>query len=297
MLIRLYRKHLSPGLRKKIYKLFLGDALGVIRSRKTYINLWKYRIYYTFVEPKTEKEKALKTWTRAGRPSPYPYEWTKEYDYIMKETVHYDPMKSLYYVTHNNRKLYFRTGYDPHEIKAIYKNLLIEQDARCAHRYVGSYGELNGKLLFDTGAAEGIFTLDTIDYVDHAFLFECEEKWIEALDATFEPWKEKVTIIRKYVSDTDSGDYITLDTFCQSLPAKENIFLKMDIEGFEQKALNGCRQMLESAKDISGSVCIYHKQNDEKEIISFLRHYGYTTTVTPGYLYFTELRKAIVRFS
>ena len=84
--------------------------------------------------------------------------------------------------------------------EAAYKGLLIEQDRRSAHRYVGSYEELRGKTLLDIGAAEAIFTLDTIEYINHAYLFECDEAWVEALNATFTPWKDKITIVRKYVS-------------------------------------------------------------------------------------------------
>lgn len=84
--------------------------------------------------------------------------------------------------------------------EVAYRGLLIEQDKRSAHRYVDSYEELKGKTLLDIGAAEAIFTLDTIEYMDHAYLFECDESWIEALEVTFAPYKEKITIVRKYVS-------------------------------------------------------------------------------------------------
>lgn len=97
--------------------------------------------------------------------------------------------------------------------EVAYRGLLIEQDKRSAHRYVDSYEELKGKTLLDIGAAEAIFTLDTIEYIDHAYLFECDESWIEALEATFAPYKEKITIVRKYVSDVNDEDNITLDTF------------------------------------------------------------------------------------
>ena len=80
--------------------------------------------------------------------------------------------------------------------EAVYRGLLIEQDKRSAHRYVDSYEELKGKTLLDIGAAEAIFTLDTIECIDHAYLFECDESWIEALEATFAPYKEKITIVR-----------------------------------------------------------------------------------------------------
>ena len=78
-----------------------------------------------------------------------------------------------------------------------------------------SYEELKGETLLDIGAAEAVFTLDTIDYIDRAYLFECDEAWIEALEATFAPWNDKIMIVRKYVSDVDDDNNITLDTFFQ----------------------------------------------------------------------------------
>ena len=116
--------------------------------------------------------------------------------------------------------------------EVAYRGLLIEQDKRSAHRYVDSYEELKGKTLLDIGAAEAIFTLDTIEYIDHAYLFECDESWIKALEATFAPYKEKITIVRKYVSDVDEEDNITLDTFVREAGnLLDNVFLNVELDG------------------------------------------------------------------
>ena len=182
--------------------------------------------------------------------------------------------------------------------EVVYRGLLIEQDQRSAHRYVDSYEELKGKTLLDIGAAEGIFTLDTIDYIDHAYLFECDENWIEALEATFAPWKDKITIVRKYVSDVDDDSNITLDTFFQSkVRSIDNLFFKMDIEGYERKALKGAAHILGHGQLIGGSVCIYHLHDDKKVIESELKNFNLKTSIQPGYLYFEkEMRSAIIRF-
>ena len=162
--------------------------------------------------------------------------------------------------------------------EVAYRGLLIEQDKRSAHRYVDSYEELKGKTLLDIGAAEAIFTLDTIEYIDHAYLFECDESWIKALEATFAPYKEKITIVRKYVSDVDEEDNITLDTFF--------------------RALEGAVHILEHGRQVGGSVCIYHLHDDKKVIESELKKFNLKTSIQPGYLYFEkEMRSAIIRFS
>ena len=236
---------------------------------------------------------AYKAWGIAGN-SPYPYLWKKEYDEQDYE-VNVDHTNSLPYVVHNGKKLYFKRDMLAYA-EAAYRGLLIEQDKRSAHRYVDSYEELKGKTLLDIGAAEAIFTLDAIDYIEHAYLFECDESWIEALEATFAPYKEKITIVRKYVSDVDDENNIRLDTYFEGQNVN-HFFLKMDIEGYERKALNGAMFLFDTMEDISGSVCVYHLHDDVKVMRRYFEQVELKTSLQPGYLYFEkEMRPAIMRF-
>lgn len=183
------------------------------------------------------------------------------------------------------------------EVNFSYRGLCVEQGPRSAHRYVDSYDELDGKVLLDVGAAEAIFTLEVIERIRHAYVFECDPAWVEALEATFAPWRDKVTIVRQYVGDTDGDDSIRLDTFFADKPA-DNLFLKMDIEGSEQRALLGAEHLLATAPRLSGSVCLYHTHDAEQEITSMLHAHGLHTQITPGYMYFgNELRHGIARFT
>lgn len=160
-----------------------------------------------------------------------------------------------------------------------------------------NYRELEGKTLLDIGAAEGIFSLDTINFTSKVYLFECEEIWIEALSATFKPWKDKVCVINKYVSNTDHDENITLDSFLVGKD-DENLFLKMDIEGAEQSALRGAKRTLTIREDISMAVCTYHKKEDARVISNDLSAMGYDTTFTFGYLFWMNMmNKAILRAS
>ena len=153
-----------------------------------------------------------------------------------------------------------------------------------------------GKILLDIGAAEGIFTLNAIEQISHAYLFECDEEWIEALEATFAPWKEKITIVRKYVSDTDEGDYITLDRYFQETTSGKRFFLKMDIEGYERKALKGAQQLLKQA-DVSGAVCLYHRKDDKEVIQKICAENGFETSIRPNFLYIeNEMRPGVLNF-
>lgn len=118
------------------------------------------------------------------------------------------------------------------------------------------------------------------------------------MEATFAPYKEKITIVRKYVSDVDDEDNITLDTFFRDEGKSiDNLFLKMNIEGYERIALEGAVHILEHGRQIGGSVCIYHLHDDKKVIESELKKFNLKTSIQPGYLYFEkEMRSAIIRF-
>jgi hypothetical protein len=197
----------------------------------------------------------------------------------------------LPYIEHGDKKLYFPSQFSEGYIVVMYRGLLTEQDIEAPHRYVNSYEALKGKILLDIGAAEGIFALDTIEYVEKVYLFECEDLWLAPLQATFEPWKEKVEIVRKYVGDTDTEEYVTLDSFMEG-KERDNLHLKMDIEGAEQSALQGAKKLLTNGKRISFSVCTYHREEDAKVISSFFESLGYTYEFTKGLFY---MRKAICR--
>lgn len=294
MIVSLYRKFLPNKIRDFIYILFLGKVLWYCRNYKELIRGRWYYLYYSIITPQNDIQQALRAWGRRS-PTPYPYLWAKEYD-AQKYQVYIDDANKLPYTMHEGKKLYFRRDMT-FSVEGAYRCLLIEQDIRSAHRYVHSYEELKGKTLLDVGAAEAIFALSVIEYVNHVYLFECDEAWVEALNATFEPWKEKVTLVRKYVSDIDDENNITLDTYFKE-KSIANLFLKMDIEGYERKALQGATKLLTDGNNISGAVCIYHKRDDRKVIQEILDAKKLKTEIQPGFLYFeNEMRNAIVHFT
>lgn len=292
MIAKLYRKTIPVGLRNKIYELFLSRVLFFLRNFDVH---FKGTLLYFFgwMFPRTEKNKAYAFIGKHGITS-YPGEYSLKYKSIPIE-VFIDEQNHLPFVMHNEKRLYFPKKYSKEKVSINYRTLIIEQDIEAAHRYVVSYNELKDRILFDIGSAEGIFSLDTIELVKHVYLFECEDYWVDALKATFAPWKEKVTIIEKYVGDKNDEKFITID---ETMKGKElnHLFLKMDIEGAEQSALRGATNVMKNGKDVRLAVCVYHRDEDPSMIDSLLRSLGYQTEFTGGYLYWGgRLSKAVIR--
>jgi hypothetical protein len=292
MLTGLYRKYIPFNLRNKIYNAFLRNIL--IFKRNFTINIkCKFVFFFGWILPKTEVNKAYSFMGLHGLSS-IPYKFSLEYR--KKEiNVLIDNELKLPFVIHNNKRLYFPLSYSIAKIQKLYRSLIIEQDIYSPHRYVNSYNELKRRVLLDIGSAEGNFALDTIGFVDHAYLFECEEEWQAPLRATFSPWKEKVTIIKKYISDVSNETNVTIDEFLID-KSKDNLFIKMDIEGAEQSAIKGAMDTLKCGKNIHLAVCTYHRKDDPEIISKTLSSLGYTFEFTNGLIYWQKrLSKGVIR--
>jgi len=242
--------------------------------------------------PQTEKNQLYAFMGKYGL-SHIPYPFILEYK-KMPIPILWDEHLNLCFVNHNGKKLYF--PYISKEyITQSYKMLLMEQHILSPHQYLEDTNRLKGKTILDIGAAEGIFTLNVIEIVDHVYLFECEEIWINALIATFAPWKEKVTIVTKYVSDINDEKNVTIDQFLEG-KNKTNLFLKMDVEGYELAALKGAEKTIQEAKDIDFSICTYHKKVDSIQFKQFFEEHSIETEYSDGFVYHeNDFRKAIIR--
>jgi hypothetical protein len=97
------------------------------------------------------------------------------------------------YVLHENKKLFFPNDMNDFAIKINYAALLLEQSSFSPHRYeTDSFRVREGDIIADCGASEGIWALSSVEKAKKIYLFECEDKWIAALQKTFAPWKEKL---------------------------------------------------------------------------------------------------------
>jgi hypothetical protein len=232
--------------------------------------------------------------------SVFPYNFTKKYN-CNDIIVYTDAICRMKYIIQDNKRLYFKKGWSEKRIKKYYSSLLLEQDIDSPHRYENNiFNVNNGSIVVDAGVAEGNFALSIVEKVKKLYLFEADEKWIEALKVTFAPWKEKVEIICKYVSNNDEGMNTTLDTF---LKHQQIDFIKADIEGAEIALLKGSQNILSDNKKIIIVMATYHKQNDAVEIKNILDRNGFITEFSKGYMIYMHdktlckpyLRKGIIR--
>jgi hypothetical protein len=231
----------------------------------------------------------------------FPYSYTEQYN--SKEVVVYiDSEKKMPYTLQDGKRLYFKKKWNKEIIQKYYNGLLMEQDIASPHHYeTTEFYVANGDVVVDAGAAEGNFALSIVEKVKKIYLFEVDEEWIEVLKITFAPWKNKVTIINKYVSDNNIGNCITMDSFFE----QEQIdFIKADIEGAESQLLAGAKAILSRQTHTKIVLCTYHKCDDAAILNRMLIEQGFNTEFSKGYVIFLHeaynitppyLRRGLIR--
>lgn len=262
-----------------VYRLISEKHEMIMADRKDIKTVMKYAITeYWNKKEKTQEQAEILKWLDNHEVKMYPYEWMDAY---MQMDVKVERDGDWRYVLHKGKKMYFPKSYDENKIKQYYKFLIMEQDERSPHCYFSEkfvQGNEHFEVWMDVGGAEGILTLENIDMFERAYVIECEEDWIEALNKTFESY-DKVTIIGKIADTYTDESHIAL----KDLTGGKKCFVKMDVEGYEMNVLAGLdlKQMGDKSKLI---VCAYHHQNDEKEIGKYLTKNGVQFQHTKGYL-------------
>lgn len=287
MLSQLYRIILPLQFREYIYSAFLGN---ILRFKRNFPIHKKAFLANTFgMYKNTDPYETYKFIGQHGLRS-CPGNFSLKYDNLQIEVL-----RDKYpYVMHTGRKLYFPERFTNAQIQKLYKSLLVEQDIESAHRYSLNEEDYRDAIMFDIGAAEGILSLEKIDVLKEIYLVECEQEWVDALKITFEPYKEKVNIIFKYIDQNDSETSISLNTLGENLK-NEKIFLKMDVEGFEKNALLGGLNLLNN-NDCIAAVCTYHNPAHPQEIKGIFESVGYNPVFSKGYIHWANrLSKALIR--
>ncbi|MEO0002053.1 MAG: hypothetical protein RL766_2099 [Bacteroidota bacterium] len=220
---------------------------------------------------------------RANGVGIFPYPFTSKYkkgDIV----VYTDDQNGLKYVLMDGKRLYFKRKWSADRIRRSFHDLTLEQDEASPHRYLSSTFNLSKTdVVADFGAAEGNFALAVIEKVSKIYLFECDPEWIEALQYTFAPWKDKVEIIPKFVSDSNDERHCSGDVFFRD---KEVTFLKIDVDGGERPLLKGFKQILHNRANLRIALCTYHQHDDESEFTDLLNTSGFKVSPSQGYMIF-----------
>lgn len=213
----------------------------------------------------------------------FPYDFTDKYSASSIE-VFEDPSCGLKYVMMDNKRLYFKRRWSAQRIRKSFHDLSLEQDQQSPHRYLSEDFNVSASdVLADFGAAEGNFSLSVIEKIKKAYLFESDPEWIEALQMTFFPWKEKIEIVPRFVSDMDDEKHCSGDVF---FAGKELSFMKIDVDGGERKLLRGFANTINQASRMMIALCTYHQHEDEKEFNTMLSAQGYEVKPSRGYMIF-----------
>lgn len=214
----------------------------------------------------------------------FPYPFCEKYKNY-QTTVYKDFDCGLFFVLHQAKRMYFSRGFKTEsDVLRYYGMLLMEQDNDSPHRYMeGDYCVNYGDIVVDVGAAEGNFALEVIELAEKVYIIESDPDWIEALQHTFLPFREKVEIINKYLTSETKGGLAKLDDL---LLDKKLDFIKLDIEGEEIKALIGSEQILKQNSNLKIATCSYHHAKDEEMIKEILEEYNYVVTASKGYMVF-----------
>jgi hypothetical protein len=231
-----------------------------------------------------EESQVLEYLLSHKRPSVFPYQYSLKYKPEEIEIL-YDRGRKLYY-THlfGGLRLYFKRKMTPRSCARYISSIISEQDPASPHCYLSDdFIVEDHSTVVDAGAAEGYFALSVINQSDRLYLFEPDEEWQEALQATFEPWQNKVTIVGKFISDRTHGSYITLDDYFAPLPPPN--FIKADIEGYEAKLLAGATQTINRSSGLSLALCTYHNQADFDLLSQLLLQHSFLLTPSPGYIF------------
>lgn len=189
------------------------------------------------------------------------------------------------------------------KVLKYYCGICMEQDKQSPHAYMNEqFGVEEGDIVVDVGVAEGNFSLQVIDKVSKIYMIESDKDWIKALEYTFSEYKDKVIIIKKFVSDYTFGSTDTLDNMINE---KVN-FIKIDIEGCECEALLGAKQLIKNSDKLRCAICAYHRDNDEMYIDEIARMLEMKGSLVKGYMWYPVgqkqkyispiLRRGVIRY-
>lgn len=272
---------------KNIYRTLVPESLRwkIINAKKAkQQNLVKLEILNYYKQNPTSDSEIIEalTYLKHNDLSVFPYNFFNEYK-TKNIKVYKNEANQLPYVKHNGKDLYFKKSWTNEHIVDAYRFLLAEQDSLSPHCYLTpNYQIKSNGIVVDVGAAEGIFAINEIENIKHIYLIETDNEWIEALNETFKPWKDKITIINKFISNKNDEKNMTLDSYFSNIDID---FLKIDVDGAEEELLKGAEYVVTN-KVKQLAICTYHKTLDNRDFSKLLLDKHYTIENSNGYMLF-----------
>ena len=266
-----------------------------------YINTIKFQIMYYYKDnAESEQYKDEIEYVKNNAIFVFPYD-QKESNYDIIADL--DKDKNLPYVIHKQKKLYFPSTFTIETVKAIYRDYIENEGLlgnglrrKSPHQYESkSFFLEKNDILLDLGCAEALFSLDKVELATKIFLIESNPMWLDPLKATFEPWKDKVIIIDKFITNKVSKNTTTLQDILNN-ESDDNLFIKMDIEGNELDVLKSSLDFLSKKRNVKIATCTYHRANDFEDISNLLKKHEYSLEVSDGYMVFVHDRNLTYPF-
>lgn len=204
-----------------------------------------------------------------------------------------DLESGLPYVVHEGKKLFFPSSFSVNEAVGTYSNYVqvekllgVDDTGDAPHQYQSPAVHVSeGDVVFDIGAAEGLFALDQIEKASHVVVVERDPEWMEPLRHTFAPYGDKVTIIERYISAVDTENTMSLKKLLMDMDY-QSAFVKMDVEGCELSSVTSALEVLKEKQGTKLSVATYHRQHDAEQLKSFFDGIGYTSEFSNGFMLF-----------
>ena len=217
-------------------KIIVIHILYPFRAKSNFKNLKKYYTLNNSNEFINEAIRVLSTNNRLM----IPFKFIEKYDNINYE-ISID-VAGYPSININNHLIYFPKHTKKQDIIGAVKTHFIEQDEESPHKYITD--QTKGHTAILVGASDGLLALDLLNSFEHIYLIESDINWIEPLTKTFNSYKEKITIINSYASDTTMGDQKKLDDIFKDYKYPID-FLQADVEGAACMLLNGAKNTIQ----------------------------------------------------